>query len=187
MSRFIFKPLSIPGLVAFQRRLIGDVRGSVSRLFCTNELGSVGWHWPVLQINHSCTNRAGTVRGLHYQRPPNAEGKIVTCLRGRVWDVAVDLRSGSSTFLQWCAQELSPDNLTSVLIPPGCAHGFQALTADVELLYVHSSVYAPEAEGGLRATDPQLNIPWPLPPAELSLRDREHPLLDEDFVGLDVS
>lgn len=186
-SRFACTPLAIPGVVAVQRQRIGDARGSLSRLFCAEELAAAGWTWPVAQINHTHTARAGTVRGMHYQRPPHAEAKLVTCLRGRVWDVAVDLRTGSPTFLHWCARELSAENLTALLIPPGCAHGFQALTDDVELLYLHSAAYAPEAEGGLRPTDPQLGIAWPLPVAGLSARDAGHALLDEYFSGLDIA
>lgn len=182
-SRFTCTPLAISGVVALQRQRIGDVRGNLSRLFCADELAAAGWIWSVAQINHTYTARAGTVRGMHYQRPPHVEAKLVTCIRGRVWDVAVDLRAGSPTFLQWCAHELSADNLTALFIPPGCAHGFQALTDDVELLYLHSAAYAPQAEGGLRPTDPSLGITWPLPIAELSARDAGHPLLATLFFG----
>ena len=133
-SRFTCTPLHIPGVVAIQRQQIVDPRGSLSRVFCAEELGVAGWKWPVAQINHTLTSQSGTVRGMHYQREPHAEAKLVTCLHGRVWDVVVDLRSDSPTFLRWCSQELSADNLTAMLVPPGCAHGFQSLTDDVELL-----------------------------------------------------
>jgi dTDP-4-dehydrorhamnose 3,5-epimerase len=185
-SRFIFTPLAIPGVVAVQRQRVGDVRGGLSRVFCSDELAAAGWIWPVVQLNHTHTSRAGTVRGMHYQRAPHDEAKLVSCLRGRVWDVAIDIRAGSPTFLQSCVQELSAENLTALLIPPGCAHGFQALTDDVELLYLHSAGYAPDAEGGLRPTDPQLSIKWPLPISEVSSRDGGHPLLDRSFAGLGV-
>jgi dTDP-4-dehydrorhamnose 3,5-epimerase len=185
--RFICTPLFIPGVVAVQRQRIGDARGRLSRLFCADELAAAGWGWPIVQINHTHTVRTGTVRGMHYQRPPHAEAKFVSCLRGRVWDVAVDLRAGSPTFLRWCAQELSADNLTALLIPPGCAHGFQALTDNVELLYLHSVAYAPDAESGLRPIDPSLSITWPLPISELSARDTGHPSLDGAFKALDMN
>lgn len=185
-SRFTCTPLAIPGVVAVQRQRIRDGRGGLSRVFCSDELAAAGWIWPVVQINHTHTARAGTVRGMHYQRPPYAEVKLVSCLRGRVWDVAVDIRAGSPTFLQCCVHELSADNLTALLIPPGCAHGFQSLTDDVELLYLHSAVYAPDAEGGLRPTDPQLGIEWPLPISEVSARDVAHPPLDGSFAGVDL-
>ncbi len=110
--------------------------------------------------------------------PPHAEMKLVRCLRGRVWDVAVDLRAESPTFLHWHAEELSPDNHRMVVIPEGCAHGFQVLTPDSELLYLHTAFYAPDAEGGVRHDDPALGIRWPLPVTDLSPRDRSHPLID---------
>jgi dTDP-4-dehydrorhamnose 3,5-epimerase len=106
---------------------MADDRGSLSRLFCADELAASGWAWPVAQINHTVTLHRGAVRGFHFQRPPHAEAKLVSCLRGAVWDVAVDLRQGSPTFLQHRAIELSADNGQALLIPPGFAHGFQAL------------------------------------------------------------
>ncbi len=185
--RFNCTPLAIPGVVSVQRQRLGDARGGLSRVFCSDELAAAGWIWPVVQINHTHTSRAGTVRGMHYQRRPHAEAKLVSCLRGRVWDVAVDIRAGSPTFLQWCGHHLSAENLNALLIPPGCAHGFQALTDDVELLYLHSAAYAPEAEDGLRPIDPQLGIEWPLPISEVSARDAGHPLLDRSFTGLEIT
>jgi dTDP-4-dehydrorhamnose 3,5-epimerase len=186
-SRFTCAPLAIPDVMAVQRRHIGDARGSLSRVFCSNELADAGWIWPILQINHAYTSRKGTVRGMHYQRSPHAEAKLVSCLRGRVWDVAVDLRAGSPTFLRWCAHELSAENLTAMLIPPGFAHGFQALTDDVELLYLHSAAFAPEAEGGVHASDPQLGVTWPMPILEFSARDAGYPPLDGSFAGLETA
>jgi len=129
------------------------------------------------QVNLSCTNAVGAVRGLHMQAPPHSEAKLVRCLRGRVWDVAVDLRPGSPTCGQWHAVELSPGAANALLIPEGCAHGFQVLEPGSELLYLHSGSWAPEAETGVRVDDPQLAIPWPLPPLGLSERDLALPLL----------
>ncbi len=161
-----------------------DARGRFTRLFCRRELASFSEGLQIVQINHSVTHACGALRGLHYQKPPHAEAKIVCCLRGRVFDVMVDLRTGSPTFLRWHAEQLSPDGIAMVCIPRGFAHGFQALEEDSELLYLHSEYYAPEAEGGLRHDDPRLSIPWPLPVAEISARDRGHPLLDDDFEGV---
>ncbi len=175
--RFDLDPLGPQGLVAVRRRRLADARGSLSRLYCARELAAAGWSGRIEQVNLTVTAVRGTVRGLHYQRPPHAEAKLVSCLRGAVWDVAVDLRRASPTFLQHRAVELSADNLTALLIPPGFAHGFQAMSDDVELLYLHSAAYAPDAEAGLQAQDPSLAIPWPLPVAHLSERDRTHPLL----------
>jgi dTDP-4-dehydrorhamnose 3,5-epimerase len=126
------------------------------------------------------------VRGLHYQRPPHAEAKLVSCLRGEVWDLAVDLRPTSHTYLKWHAQHLSSDNGLALLIPPGFAHGFQALTDDVELLYCHSANYIPDAEAGLHPQDPRLAIEWPLPIRELSPRDAHHAEIQSDFEGVSL-
>ena len=185
-KRFVLEHLAIPGVVAVRRKRNADSRGSLSRLFCTKELAAAGWAEPIVQINHSYTLRKGTVRGLHFQHPPHAESKVVICLRGAVHDVAVDLRTGSSTFLRWSARELSEENQTALLIPAGCAHGFQALTDNVELLYLHSAAYEPEADDGLRATDPRLGIEWPLPVSGLSPRDADRALLSGSFPGLDI-
>ena len=124
---------------------------------------------------------------MHFQHPPHSEAKLVTCLRGRAWDVAVDLRTGSPTFLQWCAQEISEDNQTALLIPPGCAHGFQALTDDVELIYCHSAPYVADAEGGISPVDPRVGISWPMQVAHLSERDDACPRLDGAFRGLNLA
>ena len=183
-SRFTVYPLSVGGVYAVRRHRLGDERGSLARVFCADELTAAGWSGSVAQVNHSYTRRAGTVRGLHYQRPPHSEAKLVTCLRGRAWDVALDLRAGSPTFRQWCAQEISSDNCAALLIPPGCAHGFQALSDDVELLYLHSAPYVPEADAGVNPLDPLVTISWPLPIAVMSDKDAQRPLLDAFFAGL---
>jgi dTDP-4-dehydrorhamnose 3,5-epimerase len=161
-----------------------DQRGYFSRLFCAEELASLGWTQPIAQINHSQTRLCGTVRGLHYQHLPYAEAKLVSCLRGEAWDLAIDLRPASPTYLRWHAQRLSPDNGLALLIPPGFAHGFQALTDDVELLYCHSAPYMPEAEAGLHPEDPRLAIAWPLPVSGLSVRDASHAAILSDFEGV---
>lgn len=132
----------------------------------------------IAQVNLSRTEVVGTLRGLHLQAPPHSEAKLVRCLRGRVWDVAVDLRPGSLTRGQWHAVELSPDQANALLIPEGCAHGFQVLEAGSELLYLHSGAWAPEAETGVRFDDPHLAIAWPLSPLGLSERDLSLPLLE---------
>ncbi len=186
MSRFTVTDLPLPGLKLVARQSVGDHRGFLSRLFCAEELAVAGWHKPVAQINHAATGRRGTVRGLHYQLPPHAEIKFVSCLRGSVWDVAVDLRKGSDTFLYWHAEELSAENRRALLIPEGFAHGFQTLNDDVELLYCHSAAYNAEAEGGLNPRDSKLAIEWPIEITELSNRDADHPMIDENFVGFAV-
>lgn len=184
MSRFIVTATPLPGVMQIQRQPLADARGTLTRLFCRQELAVAGWHGSVAQINHTHTMQRGTVRGLHYQRPPAAEAKLVSCLRGVVWDVVVDLRAQSPTFLQWHAQELSADNHTALLIPPGCAHGFQTLQDDTELLYLHSAPYSPDCEAAVHVSEPRLAIAWPLPMANLSARDAAHPLLPPDFAGI---
>jgi len=132
----------------------------------------------IAQVNLSRTEAVGTVRGLHMQAFPHSEAKLVRALRGRVWDVAVDLRESSSTFGGWHAVELSPEQGNALLIPEGCAHGFQVLEASSELLYLHSGAWVPEAEGGIRWDDATLAIDWPIPVAALSERDQLLPCLE---------
>jgi len=178
------EPTPLEGLFVVQRRLQEDSRGYFSRFFCSEELADCGFTLPVAQINHTLTRRRGAARGLHFQRQPHAEDKLVSCLRGEVWDVAVDLRRGSPTFLRWHAERLSADNHRSLLIPQGFAHGFQALSDDCELIYLHSRAYHRESEGGLNLADPALAIAWPLPFADVSERDTGQAFLTIDFPGL---
>ena len=184
MSRFTITPTALAGLQCIQRQPLQDARGFLARLFCAEELAAAGWPGPVAQINHTHTAERGAVRGLHYQRPPAPEAKLVSCLRGAVWDVAVDLRANSPTFLQWHAQELSAQNHCALLIPPGFAHGFQALTDNCELLYLHTQNFAPEAASGLNPLDPKLAIAWPLPVTEMSEGDKTRPMMTADFEGI---
>ena len=179
---FIATPLD--GLTVIERQRIADSRGVFSRLYCAEELTGLGLKTPIVQINHSLTARRGTVRGLHFQYPPHAEDKIVTCLRGEIFDVAVDLRRGSRTLLKWHGERLSGEGARSLLIPQGFAHGFQALTDNCEVLYLHTRPYAPAAEAALHVADPAIGIAWPLPVGELSARDAGHACLAGGFVGL---
>lgn len=184
MSRFEIQSRRLKGLCVIQRKMIGDDRGFLSRLFCSEDLADAGWTWPISQINHTATAARATVRGLHFQLPPKAEAKLVSCIRGAVWDVVVDLRRDSPTFLQWHAEELSAANLCGLLIPPGFAHGFQTLEPDCELIYLHSEAYDPDLERGLNPQDPILAIPWPLDISNLSPRDLGHPMVEVDFSGV---
>ncbi len=185
-QHFTYADCPLAGVYILQRNPIRDNRGFFERLYCAGELKAVGMKQPVSQINHSLTSKKGMVRGLHYQNPPHTETKIVSCLRGKVFDVAVDIRHGSATFLQWYAEILSPDNTKSMYIPDGFAHGFQTMTNDCEMLYLHTSPYQAEAEGALNAQDPKLNVSWPLEITELSVRDSGHPFLTDDFTGVIV-
>ena len=170
---------TVGGPALVQRRPLVDARGAFARIFCSQALQALGWPGEVAQINHSQTTRAGTVRGLHFQQPPNAEAKLVICIRGAVHDVAVDIREGSPTCYAHVGVELSAETATAMYVPEGFAHGFQTLSDDVELIYVHSTPYAAEAEAGLRHDDPRLAINWPLPVTGLSGRDQSFPLIND--------
>jgi dTDP-4-dehydrorhamnose 3,5-epimerase len=184
MSRLEFLPTPLRGLTVVQRKPAEDERGFFERMFCMEEILSAGFKLPMAQVNRTVTTRKGSVRGMHFQYPPHAEIKIVSCLKGCVFDVAVDLRRGSPTFLRWHAEELSVENHKSLLIPAGFAHGLQTLADDCELLYFHSAAYAATAEGGLHPSDPRIGIAWPLPITDMSQRDCNHPTLVSDFKGL---
>jgi dTDP-4-dehydrorhamnose 3,5-epimerase len=186
MNRLTVTDTPIRGVKLVERQQLGDARGFLSRLFCARELAQADWHAPVAQINQTLTHQRGTLRGLHYQNAPDAEMKLVSCIRGAVWDVAVDLRAGSPTFLQWHAQQLSAENRLALLIPPGCAHGFQTLSDDAEVLYCHSKEYAPRSDAGLHPLDARLAISWPFPVAMMSGRDTQHPSVDARFQGVQV-
>lgn len=169
----------INGVFALVGKPFVDGRGAFLNAFRSQEEGFMA-SWGdrgIAQVNLSRSETVGTIRGLHLQAPPHSEAKLVRCLKGRVWDVAVDLRGDSATYGQWQAVELCPEQANALLIPEGCAHGFQVLEPGSELLYLHSSAWVPEAETGIRHDDPQLAIAWPLPVAELSERDRSLPFL----------
>ncbi|WP_331371901.1 dTDP-4-dehydrorhamnose 3,5-epimerase [Sinorhizobium chiapasense] len=172
MSRFKRFHTELPGLTVVERKQFGDARGFFSRFFCQEELFELGSFASIAQINHSMTRTKGAVRGLHFQRPPYEEAKFVSCLAGAVFDVAVDMRPDSPTYLRWHGEVLSAENARSMMIPGGFAHGFQTLTENCELIYLHDKPFAPEAEGGLNALDPRVNIAWPIEITQMSERDR---------------
>jgi len=182
-SKINFEKLPLPGAFTIHPDQFEDDRGAFSRLFCAVEFEATGLKKPIVQINHSATARKGTVRGLHYQVFPACESKIIRCIKGRIFDVMVDLRVDSPNFMHWHAFELSENNRQMVLIPEGVAHGFQSLTDDVELIYLHTQLYSPQHERGLKFDDPSLDIQWPLPLACISPRDEKFPLL-HDFKGI---
>lgn len=184
MVRFDFTPTPLAGLIVVQRKAIEDHRGFLSRFYCADEFREIGLNQPIAQINHTLTRNKGAVRGLHFQYPPYAETKLVSCLQGEIFDVAVDLRNDSPTFLHWHGAVLSAKNRQSLLIPEGFAHGFQALSEDCELIYLHTTAYHPESEGALNVTDPKLGIAWPLAIAEISEKDCKHKLIGQDFQGI---
>ena len=171
----------IQGVFELRTHPFVDSRGAFLNAFRAYDESFTGsWrNRAISQVNLSRTQAVGTIRGLHLQSEPHREAKLVRCLKGKVWDVAVDLRVSSSTYLQWQAVELSPQHCNALLIPEGCAHGFQVLEPDSELLYLHSGAWMPQAESGLRWNDPQLAITWPLRATQLSERDLSLPLLSD--------
>lgn len=176
---FVFCPTPIPGVQVLVGEPFIDHRGSFLNAYRAQEpLFAKAWgDRSIAQVNISRTETLGAIRGLHLQSPPHSEAKLVRCLRGCVWDVAVDLRPRSPTYGHWHAVELSPGAANALLIPEGCAHGFQVLEPGSELLYLHSGAWVPEAETGVRFDDPELFIHWPLTPPVLSERDLALPLL----------
>lgn len=183
-QHFDFIEAPLDGLLRIDRKPIMDSRGFFSRFFCAEEFKGIGFENTIAQMNHTLTRKKGAIRGLHFQYPPYSETKIVTCLQGEILDVVVDIRKGSPTFLQSHAEILSAENQSSLYIPSGFAHGFQTLTSDCQLIYLHSAFYTPEAEGALNALDPALGIDWPLEISEISERDNNHPFLDNQFDGI---
>ncbi|MFK5997133.1 MAG: dTDP-4-dehydrorhamnose 3,5-epimerase [Rhodobacterales bacterium] len=170
-----FEPLTINGAYKITPKKLGDNRGAFARVYCAETFAAHGLNTEWVQMNTSINAAKGTLRGLHFQRPPHAEIKLVRCVRGRVCDVFVDLRKTSPDFGKVCTVTLDSAALETVYIPAGCAHGFQTLTDDVELHYCHSQPYHPEHEGAVNPTDPALAINWPLPVSIISERDKNHP------------
>jgi dTDP-4-dehydrorhamnose 3,5-epimerase len=175
----------LPGVQVLERQPIADARGWLERMFDADELRPIVGDRSVVAVNRTLTSASGTVRGMHFQVPPSAEAKVVSCLRGEVFDVAVDVRRASPTFLRWHAERLTADNRRSLFIPEGVAHGFQALTDDAELLYLHTASHDPAAERGIHPLDPRIGIEWPMAVENLSARDAGHPLLDDRFEGIE--
>lgn len=182
-----FHRTPLKDLTLIETTSIQDERGRFARVFCETACTELrpNLHWT--QINVSTTTRKGTVRGMHFQYPPAAEAKLIRCLQGRVFDVAVDLRAGSPTFLHWHGIELSEDEPMQFFIPEGFAHGFQALADHTQLLYLHTAAWNRQHEGSLRHDDPALAIAWPLPVTQVSEKDRNTPLLDGKFTGIQLN
>lgn len=183
-SKLTVSSTQLPGVLLVRSTRYSDERGSFSRWFCQDELKPWMNGQKIKQINHSVNLNRGTVRGMHFLYPPLHEFKLVRCIRGSVCDSVLDLRKGSATFLQHQLFELNENNDQMVLIPPGCAHGFQALQDSSQLLYLHSAEYQSEYDGGCRADDPRVNIRWPLPVSQISSRDLQFDLLSDKFEGL---
>ena len=174
-SRFTLHKTKIEGLIVAERQPIGDERGFLERVFCNEDMKAAGVFKTLKQINRTLTRQKGTLRGMHFQRAPYEELKIVSCLKGEVFDVVIDLREASDTFGEWHGETLSQSNGRSLVIPEGFAHGFQALTDDCELLYFHTEAHQAEVESGVNPFDPDLAIDWPIETTRLSERDKALP------------
>ena len=180
-----FHALPLDGAYLVEPEPFADRRGMFSRVFCSEEFARIGHAKEFVPVNHSRTVRRGAVRGMHYQRPPCAEVKLVKCIKGAVFDVLVDLRASSSTFLAWHGEVLSAENMKAMYVPEGVAHGFQVLEQDSELLYFHTASYSPAHEGTVSFDDPAVSIRWPQEVTELSDKDRAASHLAPDWEGIE--
>jgi len=166
---------------------VTDDRGWFVRTFCKDEFKKIGHNDEWVQINHSFTNEAGTIRGMHFQKPPFAETKLIRCIAGNVFDVIIDLRKNSNTFLKWFGVELSAENKKMIYIPNGFAHGFQTLTDSCQLIYHHTAFYTPGFEEGIKYNDKMIHISWPKEVTRISERDNGHQWLSSSFEGINIS
>ena len=163
----IFRETGVAGAWIIELEPRGDERGFFARAFCRREFLERGMNPEVVQCNLSLSAEVGTLRGMHFQLPPHEEAKLVRCTRGALWDVALDLRPDSASYLRWVGAELNAENRTMLYVPEGCAHGFQTLAPETEAFYQVSTSYAPEAERGVRWDDPAFRIGWPAAPARV--------------------
>lgn len=173
-GRFIIHNTEIANLFTLERKPVCDKRGFLERMFCEAELEYILCGRKIKQINHTLTHQKGVVRGMHFQYQPHAEMKLVSCLKGKVFDVAIDLRKKSPTFLQWHGEVLTDENYKTFVIPEGFAHGFQTMTDCSEIIYFVTENYAPASEGAVNVIDPLVSIDWPLPISDLSEKDKNN-------------
>ena len=180
---FTFKRLAIPEVILIEPGVFRDGRGFFLETYKYSDFVRIEIREHFVQDNYSRSSM-GVLRGLHYQKDPHAQGKLVQCIKGNIFDVAVDIRKGSPTFRHWVGIELSEENNCMLYVPPSFAHGFLALSESADVLYKCTREYAPEADKGIIWNDPDINIQWPIRDPVLSDKDRKHPLLkdaDNDF------
>ena len=182
----IFEPIPLQGAYLIRLQPIEDERGFFVRTFCNQEFESIGHKKEFVQMNQSYNKRKGTIRGMHFQLPPHQEIKLVRCIAGTVYDVIIDLRKDSLTYLHHFGAELSSENFCMMYVPEGFAHGFQTLSDHSSLVYHHTAYYTPGSEGGLRYDDKKLAIQWPMEPTCLSEKDQGYPWLAESFIGIEI-
>ena len=169
----------LEGVLILEPKVFGDARGWFMETWSARKFEAAGLNFNFVQDNQSYSAHKGTLRGLHYQTAPFAQAKLVRCTRGKLLDVAVDIREGSETFAKWVAVELTADNKKQLLIPRGFAHGFLTLTDDVEIQYKADNFYAPNCDGNIRWDDSEINIDWPFAPTILADKDAKAPTLKE--------
>ncbi|PAF41222.1 dTDP-4-dehydrorhamnose 3,5-epimerase [Helicobacter sp. 11S03491-1] len=186
MNRFEFSPTSFNNLYVISPQKIQDHRGYFERYFCSQDFQAIGLDKPIVQINHSLTQQKGSIRGLHYQKKPFCETKIIRCLRGKILDVALDIRKNSPTFLQYFAIELTQENSLYLYIPEGFAHGFQSLSDEAEILYLLTAPFSPQNDQTLNPLDPIINIQWQLKLTDISHKDKNANFIDCNFKGIEV-
>ena len=180
----IFNPLDLKGAFTIDVQPFQDSRGFFTRTFCEKEFAAQNLVQHFVQANHSGTEGVGVIRGMHFQHAPYCEVKLVKCVQGSIFDVIVDVRAGSPTYLQWFGAELSADNKRMMYVPRGFAHGFQTLSDYSEITYMVSEFYNKESEGGVKYDDPVVNIKWPLPVSLVSDKDMKIPQISESFTGV---
>jgi len=177
----------IHGVKLIDVQTSSDVRGSFYKLYSESLMTTLGLDFKIAQVNISRTDQVGTIRGLHFQNPPYSETKLIRCVRGKIFDVVVDLRTNSNTFLRYQTFELTESSHQVLKVPAGCAHGFQVLEASAEVVYAHSQEYMISYEGGINPFDPKIGISWPVVEVRLSPRDESFAYLPDDYHGLEVS
>lgn len=171
----IFTETELKGAFTLEIKQLSDERGFFGRSWCKREMEEHGLNGNVVQANTSCSKKKGTIRGMHYQMHPYEETKLIRCTRGAIYDVIIDLRKESPTFMKWFGTELTESNYKMMYIPERFAHGFVTLTDDAEVTYLVTQYYTPGAEGGIRYDDPMFNINWPVPVQMVSEKDSNHP------------
>lgn len=182
----IFNPTILAGAFTIDVQPFQDSRGFFTRVFCEKEFAEHNLVQHFVQANHSGTHGKGVIRGMHFQNSPHCEVKLVKCVQGAIFDVIIDVRKDSPTFLQWYGAELSADNKTMMYVPAGFAHGFQSLSDYSEITYMVSAFYNKESEGGVKYDDAKVNIEWPLPVSLVSDKDQAIPLIDESFIAVSL-
>jgi len=174
----IFTETTLSGAYVITPTPIGDERGKFARVFCKNEFSKINHNKEFVQFNHSVNKIKGTVRGMHFQKHPFSEIKLIRCIKGSVYDVIVDLRPESDTYLKWFGETISAENMKMMYVPEGFAHGFQTLEEQSELLYHHTNYYTPCSEGGINYADKTINIKWLLPVTLVSDKDKTLPFIN---------